>query len=137
MLRNDIESATGESLALNTVKRLTGVIPYSGSPRRSTLDILARYMGLDTWEALREAIANDTVPKRKLKPLLHQPVDSRLLLEGKEGQSIQMRHLGGGKYRVENVQGDKPLRPDDILDIVRLGQDTPFGILSGYPLPDE
>lgn len=32
VLRHDIESATGQLLSLNTVKRLTGVIPYNCAP---------------------------------------------------------------------------------------------------------
>lgn len=43
-LRNDIEATTGEPLSLNTVKRLTGLLPYDSEPRQSTLDILAGYI---------------------------------------------------------------------------------------------
>lgn len=52
VLRHDIESATGQLLSLNTVKRLTGVIPYNCAPRPDTLKIIARYMGYPSWRLM-------------------------------------------------------------------------------------
>ena len=52
VLRHDIESVTGVSLSLNTVKRLTGVIEYRGEPRPDTLVIVARYLGYGSWEEM-------------------------------------------------------------------------------------
>ena len=49
VLQLDIESVTGESLSLNTVRRLVGVIQSEKlTPRRTTLNIIANYIGLVT-----------------------------------------------------------------------------------------
>lgn len=54
MLANDIESKTGERLAANTIKRLVGILPYDSAPRATTLNILARYLGWNSWDGLAE-----------------------------------------------------------------------------------
>ncbi|MDE6077072.1 MAG: hypothetical protein K2G29_05010, partial [Muribaculaceae bacterium] len=49
VLQLDIESVTGESLSLNTVRRLVGVIQSEKlTPRRTTLNIIANDIGLMT-----------------------------------------------------------------------------------------
>ena len=49
VLQLDIESVTGESLSLNTVRRLVGVIQSEKlTPRRTTLNLIANYIGLMT-----------------------------------------------------------------------------------------
>ena len=53
LLAPDIESATGEHIGVNTMKRLLGFIADERTPRTSTLDVIARYLGFDNWEALR------------------------------------------------------------------------------------
>ena len=48
----DIESVTGEHIGVNTLKRLLGMIADEREPRISTLDILARYLGYESWAVL-------------------------------------------------------------------------------------
>ena len=55
-LKRSIREATGENLSLSTLKRLMGLVAYSHLPRRSTLDIIARYVGYPDYAAL-ESIA--------------------------------------------------------------------------------
>ncbi len=54
VLALDIEKKTGCCLGLNTVKRLVGVIPSDVTPRRTTLNVLANYLGYPDWELLQE-----------------------------------------------------------------------------------
>lgn len=49
----DIESKTGEHIGVNTLKRLLGFIDDEREPRISTLDIIAKYLGFDSWEILK------------------------------------------------------------------------------------
>ena len=49
----DIESLTGEHIGINTIKRLLGFIRDEHNPRITTLNIIARYVGCETWEQLR------------------------------------------------------------------------------------
>ena len=54
----DIESVTGEHIGVNTMKRLLGFIDDERTPRVTTLDVVARYLGYDNWDALRLVDAN-------------------------------------------------------------------------------
>lgn len=49
----DIESLTGEHIGVNTIKRLLGFINDERNTRMTTLDIIARYLGCETWEQLQ------------------------------------------------------------------------------------
>ena len=50
-LQLDIETATGERLGLNTVKRLVGVLSSDAQPRISTIKIISDYLGYPDWRA--------------------------------------------------------------------------------------
>lgn len=50
----DIESVTGEHIGVNTIKRLLGFIKENRNTRMTTLDIVARYLGCETWEQLEK-----------------------------------------------------------------------------------
>ena len=52
-LVHDIESETREHVGVNTVKRLLGYLPDEREPRVGTLDVIARYLGFDTWKQLQ------------------------------------------------------------------------------------
>lgn len=54
----DIEAKTGEKLGVTTMKRLLGFTSEKAAPRQSTLEILARYLGFDTFSQLDDAIHN-------------------------------------------------------------------------------
>ena len=60
VLALDILAITGERLGVNTLKRLTGIIDDERTPRLTTLQIIARYLGYASWEQLAEmgGIAN-------------------------------------------------------------------------------
>lgn len=47
-----------EQVSINTIKRLTGFLPYEHAHRRSTLDIIARYLDYANWSALTTVLQN-------------------------------------------------------------------------------
>lgn len=49
ILMYDIKSVTGESVGLNTLKRMFGFIESNRAARLSTLDVVARYVGYRSW----------------------------------------------------------------------------------------
>lgn len=127
-LRNDIQKETGERLSVNTVKRLTGVIPYEGHPRLSTLEILARYLGFPTLEALRGAaegnISGFSIPENFIDASA-LATGALLRMEWAPDRRIAVRHLGEGSYEIVEAENSK-LRRGDIL---ALGY-----VAEGYPL---
>lgn len=127
-LQKDILSATGERLSVNTVKRLTGVLPYESEPRLSTLEILARYLGFGHLEsleaALKENISGFCLPENFIDASTLPP-GAMLYLEWAPGRRVAMRHTEGEYYRVEAVENSK-LRKGDLLTLGYVAE--------GYPL---
>ena len=56
ILMYDIKSVTGESVGLNTLKRMFGFIESNREARISTLDVMARYAGYRSWAEILTAI---------------------------------------------------------------------------------
>lgn len=128
LLRNDIESKTGEYLSLNTIKRLVGIIPYDFNPRPVVLEILARYLDFSSWKILNDYV-NNHISEFTSEPSL---IDLTSLKEGKEvsiewepDRKILIRHLGGGEYHVVSAENSK-LKANDVLIISAAGEGFPF-----------
>ena len=127
-LQKDIETATGERLSVNTVKRLAGVIPYAHEPRLSTLEIIVRYLGYPSLRALKEAAEGNTsgfsLPGNFIDAAA-LPLHARLKLAWAPGRQLTLRHCGEGQYEVEEARKSKIQTSDHL----RLGY-----IAEGYPL---
>jgi len=48
----EIKNATGQSIGVNTLKRLLGTVNDVSEPRIYTLDIVAHYLGYETWDEM-------------------------------------------------------------------------------------
>lgn len=55
-----IERETGELLSASTLKRLYGYVSMKPVPRKSTLDILARFIGKKSYDQFREELKDST-----------------------------------------------------------------------------
>lgn len=127
-LRNDIESSIGENLSLNTVKRLTGTLPYDSEPRQSTLEIIARYLGFKSWELLSDYINNkisEFNPTPGFIELTTQPIGREVIIAWQPGRKLLIRHIGNGDYEVVKAENSK-LLPGDILSLSQIGIGFPF-----------
>ena len=51
----DIETATGEHIGVNTLKRLFGLLSEV-TPTETTLNVVARYLGYGSWRLLKKAV---------------------------------------------------------------------------------
>lgn len=127
-LQKDIQKLTGELLSVNTIKRLTGVIAYDSTPRLSTLEILARYLGFPTLEALRSAsggkISGFNLPENFTDVSALAP-GTVIKMEWAPDRRIVTRHLAGDYYQVEESVNSK-LHKGDILCLRYVAE--------GYPL---
>lgn len=128
-LTRDIEAVTGERVSVNTLKRITGVLGSSGlHARRSTLDIIARYLGFDDWNRLENSLgassSDFSIPAGMVEmDKLDKGAVLRLCWEPE--REIIIRHLGKGEYFVDKATNSK-LNDGDCL---RLTQ-----IMVGHPL---
>lgn len=127
-LQKDIESQTGERLSVNTIKRLSGLLPYEGSQRGSTLDIFARYLGYaDAKEllAFMEGNASDFRLPPNFIDLSSLPAGAKVVLEWTPGRRITMRHIDGASYSVEESVNSK-LWKGDVLETGVVAKGIPF-----------
>lgn len=129
ILRNDIEARIGEKLSINTIKRLVGVIKSDGIPRQSTRDILAGYLGFNSWKELDLAIS---LPQSsafyKQKPYIdarEEPSDSFLNILWEPKHGVKIKSLGDGKYLVAESLNSK-LQKGDILFLTYLAKNYPM-----------
>ena len=128
ILRNDIESKTGEALSLNTIKRLVGLLPYTSIPRQSTLNILAEYLGFSSWQLLTDFIKGTTSGFNTGKTFIELkelPVDFKLKLTWEPDREIIIRHLGDGRFEIEKSKNSK-LQETDILTLSQIAPGFPL-----------
>lgn len=133
-LCQDIMTRTGEQISINTVKRLTGVLSNPANDdnlhaRRSTLDIIAKYLGYRDMPMLRHYL-KCTAPSlfRKMEGMVYMDelsVNSEVVICWNPDRRLCLRHLGKGWYEVEGAENSK-LLPADRLSISQAMQ--------GYPL---
>ncbi|MDE6288692.1 MAG: hypothetical protein K2M00_07920 [Muribaculaceae bacterium] len=128
ILCHDIESVTGERLAVNTVKRLTGVLPYDNYPRASTLDIIARYLGYESWRNYKLGMIppnSQFDSKGQFTNMAHLPEGRRVKITWEPGRVLVMTHRGDGLYIVDESINGK-LRAGDLLQLTTIRVGFPF-----------
>lgn len=128
VLRNDIESLTGENLSANTIKRLVGNLPYNSNPRETTLEILAKYLGYDSWQFLNDYL-NQKISQFNSGNVFYEleklPANQRIELEWEPNRKILIRHISGYEYKVISSENSKLLE-GDILTLSQIAVGFPF-----------
>lgn len=128
ILQLDIETSTGERLGLNMVKRLVGVLPPVLSPRVSTLDAVAVYLGYRDWEMLELEYRGIGSGFGKPDPFVEMSeLDAGSLVEicWQPRHRILINHDGNGQYEVIESENCK-LLPGDLLSLSKLAMGFPF-----------
>lgn len=128
LLALDIESKTGDHIGVNTLKRLLGFISDERSPRISTLDIVAQYLGYGDWETLAQLDTGSNSSFDKIDGELRVAdllAGRRVLVTYLPDRRVCMEYLGGELFRVIEAANSKLLVGDQL---------TISHIVSGYPL---
>ena len=114
-----IKDATGQTLGTTTLKRMMGFVNGPASPRLSSLDIIAQYLGYPDYDLLAKDIGQDadisdfreveSLDSANLEPgeqiqLTYQP--NRLLV---------LTYIGDNKYVVNESRGSKLLKGDKLM----------------------
>lgn len=127
-LRNDIEKVTGESLSINTIKRITGALEYEGSHRTMLLDIIARYLGYSSWSLLDQVLQektsffseeNDALTLEKL------PQGQLVEIRWDPDRRVLLRHKGDKIFTVIESSNSK-LQEGDNLTLSQLAPGFPL-----------
>ena len=116
-LSESIFEVTGVRLSTTTLKRLLGFTTMKVSPRASTLDILAKYVGEATDEEIVSAfsfsngISSDEICEGTKIRISYNP-----------GRVIEMQYLGRHLYHIFNAIGSKLCKGDTVkIDSMSIG----------------
>lgn len=61
IIANDMQDSIGESLGVNTLKRLFGSLNENVTPSKSTLNVVARYLDFPDWDSCESAVHDGIV----------------------------------------------------------------------------
>lgn len=124
VLSQAIKDTTHEKLGINTLKRLFGFKTNKVTPRLSTLDIIAQYLGYNSYHSLKTSLGNNTdismftdiecleVQKLTAGTIVNIAYDPNRLLT--------LTYLRDSQFIVNSVEGSKNIMKGDILTITHL-----------------
>lgn len=111
-----IQERTGTLFSATTLKRIWGYLNENVEPRISTLDVLARYCG---WESFAAFVADDSretesgnVGGKSLRADKDVRRGERVRLMWNPGRVCVIEYTGGGSWRVVSSEGTR-LNPGD------------------------
>lgn len=123
-LAQAIRDKTGDSLGVNTLKRLFGFKTKRLEPRQSTMDIIARFLGKPNYKSLVRELGNDADTS------MFTPVDGIEVQNLKEGDLVRitynpdrvfcLKYLGDFHFIVNEVNGSQNIKKGDILTITQI-----------------
>lgn len=124
-----IQAETGERLGVNTVKRLIGIYEDGSNPRRFTLEVVARYLGYNTYEELIKNTENGDsaflsdfsgdIVSADLKP------GALVTITYRPDRMIMLRHEEGDLYIVVRSENSKLLK-GDLCTVAHIRSGLPF-----------
>lgn len=125
-----IEKATGDLLSSSTLKRLYGYVSLNTVPRKTTLDILSRFIGNRDYETFRISLSNDpqfssrffsakTVTTSELK------AGNRLRIGWPANRIVTLNYLGDDLFEVETSVNASLVKGDRFRQV---------SFMKGYPL---
>lgn len=125
----DIESATGEHVGVNTVKRLLGFKGDEREPRLTTLDIFARYLGFGNWEELQ------AVDSKSNSSFGSQP-DAVMAADVAVGQTVAITYLPDRRVALRRLHDDVFAVVGSANSKLLVGDEaTISSFMLHYPLP--
>ena len=125
-----IEKATGDLLSSSTLKRLYGYVSLNTVPRKTTLDILSRFIGNRDYETFRISLSNDpqfssrffsakTVTTSELR------AGDRLRIGWPANRIVTLNYLGNDLFEVETSVNASLVKGDRFRQV---------SFMKGYPL---
>lgn len=113
-----IEKSTGDLLSSSTLKRLYGYVSLNTVPRKTTLDILSRFIGKRDYETFRLSLRDDpqftsTFFSTKIVNSSELKAGDKLRIGWSPDRIVKLRYLGDDLYEVEDsvnaslMQGDR------------------------------
>ena len=126
----DIRTRLNETVGITTIKRLLGFVSDVQSPRKSTLDLIARYVGYESYETMTLALCPTGDSDFEFKPDIESAKlkeGDRVIFEYLPDRKVELEYIGGGEYKVVFSRGSS-LRRDDIIGIASFSLDEPLKV---------
>ncbi|MCQ2342528.1 MAG: hypothetical protein MJZ75_03420 [Paludibacteraceae bacterium] len=100
-LSEQIQHTIGEYLSPTTLKRIFGFIPMNGTPRPSTLSILARYVGYSGWQDYldKQHVESDFVTTSKILTS-ELSIGQKITLAWNPNRECVIEYLGENRFVV-------------------------------------
>ena len=115
----DIESLTGEHIGVNTIKRLLGFISDEHNPRITTLNIIARYVGCETWEqfcCMRYAYASSAFTGKRKEIVVRQlELGRRIRIMYFPKRIVDIEYQGDCHFLVLKSENSKLQQGDQLI----------------------
>lgn len=127
-LAADIEARTGEHLGVNTLKRLFGIIDSNVKATRTTLNIVARYLGYDSYALLDKCISDKNSEFARLTDVVYpQSLAEGAIVEVtyQPSRLVRMEVEADHRCRIIHEENTK-LADGDLLDIGQIVKGMPF-----------
>lgn len=120
-LSSEIEHAIDEQVSASTLKRLWGYVNSSPIPRKTTLDILCRYIGERNFKDFCNRLKiNANVESghfaSKFVTVSELAAGQKLLIGWRPDRLIQVLYLGGFRFRVLKAENSQ-LRVGDEFEV--------------------
>jgi hypothetical protein len=128
LLALDVESVTGEHIGVNTMKRLLGFIADERTPRTSTLDVVARYLGYANWDELRlidENSSNSAFDDRDEYLTCYLEKGQQVIISYPPNRTLTIENLGDNHFRVVESENSKLLK-GDVLTLTHIVRHYPL-----------
>lgn len=114
-----IREATGHTLGTTTLKRMLGFVKGSASPRPSSLDIIARYLGYPDYNLLAKDLGEDCdISDFKAVEGIHSAdleAGEQIRITYHPNRTLLLTYLGDNKYVVSESCGSKLLEGDRLI----------------------
>ena len=133
-LRNQIFSRLHIFISATTLKRIWGYLTDDVSPRRSTLDILARYLGYIDYDTFATGVTA-TDDELSSNPIMSRRIDveeqldpgDRIRLTWQPGRVCDVEYRGSNAFEVVASQGTR-LKPGDTFKCALIIEAEPLYI---------
>lgn len=114
-----IKDATGQTLGTTTLKRMMGFVNGPASPRPSSLDIIAQYLGYPDYDLLAKDIGQDADISdfREVESLDSADLEpgEQIQLTYQPNRLLVLTYIGDNKYVVNESRGSKLLKGDKLM----------------------
>ncbi len=110
-LSESIFERTGILMSPTTLKRIWGYLSEPVTPRPSTLDTLARYIGWGSWNEFQQneksGIDSGMVGSKHIDVLHQLKWGEMIRLTWQPSRVCDIKYIGAGKFRIVKAEGTK------------------------------